>query len=67
MEVIMHVVDWDSYIVCRRDLVQHLIGHVDIDADLPPPELPWLVITGAGAWLPNSDSSSKWNESHDRT
>ena len=31
----MHVVDWDSYIVCRRDLVQHLIGHVDIDADLP--------------------------------
>lgn len=30
----MHVVDWDSYIVQWRDLLQHLIGHVDIDADL---------------------------------
>ena len=30
----MHVVDWDSYIMQWRDLLQHLIGHVDIDADL---------------------------------
>ena len=31
----MPVAEWDSYIVQRRDLIQHLIGHVDIDADLP--------------------------------
>lgn len=30
----MPVVEWDSYIVQRRDLIQHLIGHIDIDADL---------------------------------
>ena len=30
----MPVVEWDSYIMQRRDLIQHLIGHIDIDADL---------------------------------
>lgn len=30
----MPVVEWDSYIVQRRDLIQYLIGHIDIDADL---------------------------------
>ena len=30
----MHVVDWDSYIVQWGDLIQHLIGHVNVDADL---------------------------------
>ena len=35
----MHIVDWDSYIVRRGDLIQYLIGHVDIDADLAAKEV----------------------------
>ena len=41
----MHVVDWDSYIVCRRDLVQYLDWSLSILMLILLPELPWLVIS----------------------
>lgn len=68
MEVIMHVVDWDSYLVQWGDLLQHLIGHVDVDADLSSKR----VAHGSRSRIfaappPSRESSSKWNESHDRT
>lgn len=42
----MPVVEWDSYIVQRRDLIQHLIGHIDIDADLAT----WQPLMSSSQW-----------------